>query len=186
MGNGLAQVRAVREGTFDKVKNRGARVLTRQRGCVNCFFDNTLIKVRTLCIQFLPCKWEKVWVDLDRGCIYYRVPNPYYQVKTIVGWSCSFGWEGSLFSLYFEIGFLPIDVCVEQWTCHKGKQRGSWKKSFNAENRICILFLNCFLIRYFPHLHFQCYPISPPYLPPHSPTHPLPLVGPGVPLFWGI
>jgi hypothetical protein len=29
----------------------------------------------------------------------------------------------------------------------------------------CFLF---FLIRYFPHLHFQCYPQSPPYPPPHS------------------
>ena len=43
-----------------------------------------------------------------------------------------------------------------------------------------------FLIRYFPRLHFQCYPKSPPYPPPHSPTHPLPLFGPGVPLYWGI
>jgi hypothetical protein len=41
-------------------------------------------------------------------------------------------------------------------------------------------------IRYFPHLHFQCYPKSSPYPPPHSPTHPLPLFGPGVPLYWGI
>jgi hypothetical protein len=43
-----------------------------------------------------------------------------------------------------------------------------------------------FLIRYFPHLHFQCYPKGPPYPPPQSPTHPLPLFGPGVPLYWGI
>jgi hypothetical protein len=44
-----------------------------------------------------------------------------------------------------------------------------------------------FFIRYFPHLHFQCYPKSPQYTPPpHSPTHPLPLFGPGVPLYWGI
>jgi hypothetical protein len=29
-----------------------------------------------------------------------------------------------------------------------------------------------FLIRYFPHLHFQCYPKSPPYPPPTPlPTH---------------
>jgi hypothetical protein len=41
-------------------------------------------------------------------------------------------------------------------------------------------------IRYFPHLHFQCYPKCPPYPTPHSPTHPLPLFGPGVPLYWGI
>ena len=43
-----------------------------------------------------------------------------------------------------------------------------------------------FLIRYFPRLHFQCYTKSPPYPPPQSPTHPLPLFGPGVPLYWGI
>jgi hypothetical protein len=30
-------------------------------------------------------------------------------------------------------------------------------------------FIYIFLIRYFPHLHFQCYPKSPPYPPPHSP-----------------
>jgi hypothetical protein len=47
-------------------------------------------------------------------------------------------------------------------------------------------FLIYFFIRYFPRLHFQCYPKSPPYLPPQSPTHPLPLFGPGVPLYWGI
>jgi hypothetical protein len=41
-------------------------------------------------------------------------------------------------------------------------------------------------IRYFPRLHFQCYPKSPPYPPPQSTTHPLPHFGPGVPLYWGI
>jgi hypothetical protein len=41
-------------------------------------------------------------------------------------------------------------------------------------------------IRYLAHLHFQCYTKSPPIAPPHSPTHPLPLFGPGVPLYWGI
>ena len=46
-------------------------------------------------------------------------------------------------------------------------------------------FFNTF-IRYFPHLHFQCYPKSPPYPPPHSPTYPFPLFGPGVPLYWDI
>jgi hypothetical protein len=29
-------------------------------------------------------------------------------------------------------------------------------------------------------------PKVPPYPPPHSPTHPFPLLGPGVPLYWGI
>jgi hypothetical protein len=39
---------------------------------------------------------------------------------------------------------------------------------------IAFLFFSFFLIRYFPHLHFQCYPKSPPYPPPYSLTHPLP------------
>jgi hypothetical protein len=29
-------------------------------------------------------------------------------------------------------------------------------------------------------------PKAPHTLPPHSPTHPLPLFGPGIPLYWGI
>jgi hypothetical protein len=48
---------------------------------------------------------------------------------------------------------------------------------------LLIIFLfSIFLIRYLAHLHFQCYTKSPPY----PPTHPLPLFGPGVPLYWGI
>jgi hypothetical protein len=44
-----------------------------------------------------------------------------------------------------------------------------------------------FLIKYYLHLHFKCYPESPYTLPPHcSPTHPLPLLGPGILLYWGI
>ena len=39
-----------------------------------------------------------------------------------------------------------------------------------------------FFIRYFLHLHFQCYPKSSPYPPLHSPTHPLPLLGSGISL----
>ncbi|EDL00036.1 mCG146956 [Mus musculus] len=38
--------------------------------------------------------------------------------------------------------------------------------------------LKIFLIRYFPHLHFQCYPKSPPYPPPT----PLPYLP--TPTFW--
>jgi hypothetical protein len=42
-------------------------------------------------------------------------------------------------------------------------------------------------IRYFLYLHFKCYPESSLYPPPTlSPTHPLPLLGPGIPLYWGI
>jgi hypothetical protein len=34
------------------------------------------------------------------------------------------------------------------------------------------------IITYFPQLHFQCYPRSPPHPPPHSPTHPFPFFWP--------
>jgi hypothetical protein len=51
-------------------------------------------------------------------------------------------------------------------------------------------FVFSFFMRYFLYLHFKCYPKSSLYpptpLPTHSPTHPLPLLGPGVPLYWGI
>jgi hypothetical protein len=49
-----------------------------------------------------------------------------------------------------------------------------------------VFFFLFFLIRYFPLLHFQCYPKGSPYPLPQSPTHPLTLFGPGVPLYWGI
>ena len=43
---------------------------------------------------------------------------------------------------------------------------------------------------FFLHLHFKCYPKSPlypPLRPPScSPTHSLPLLGPCLPLYWGI
>jgi hypothetical protein len=50
---------------------------------------------------------------------------------------------------------------------------------------VCSFF--SFFIRYFLHIHFKCYPKSPLY--PHPtlfPYHPLPLLGPVVPLHWGI
>jgi hypothetical protein len=51
----------------------------------------------------------------------------------------------------------------------------------------CCLFFWFFFITYFPQLHFQCYPKSPPYPPPHFPTHSFPFFFyPGVPLYWGI
>jgi hypothetical protein len=45
-----------------------------------------------------------------------------------------------------------------------------------------------FLIKYFLHLHFKCYPKSPlyPSPPPCSPSHQLPVPGPGIPLYWDI
>jgi hypothetical protein len=48
------------------------------------------------------------------------------------------------------------------------------------------LFFLIFFIRYFLHLHFKCYPKRPPYPPPSLLPYSLPLLGPGVPLYWGI
>jgi hypothetical protein len=45
-----------------------------------------------------------------------------------------------------------------------------------------VLFFSIFFIRYFLHLHFQCYPKSPENPPPTL----LPLLGPGISLYWGI
>jgi hypothetical protein len=74
---------------------------------------------------------------------------------------------------------------------------------FDMKSRDCLTFnyqmislwvFVYFFIRYFPHLHFKCYPpflVSSPKVPytlplPCSPTHPLWLPGPGIPLYWGI
>jgi hypothetical protein len=44
-----------------------------------------------------------------------------------------------------------------------------------------------FLIRYFVHLDFKCYPVGLLYPPlPCSATRSLLLLGPGIPLYWGI
>jgi hypothetical protein len=53
-------------------------------------------------------------------------------------------------------------------------------------NNDCLVPIFFILIRYFLHLRFQCDPESPiPSTP--TPLHPpLPLLGPGVPLYWGI
>jgi hypothetical protein len=54
------------------------------------------------------------------------------------------------------------------------KDRGLLLCSLCNSNFLFIIF-----IRYFLHLHFQCYPKSPPYLPPtDSPTHTLRLLSP--------
>jgi hypothetical protein len=50
----------------------------------------------------------------------------------------------------------------------------------------CLFLKIFFIITYFPQLHLECYPKSPPYPSSHFPTHPFPFFGPGVPLFWGI
>jgi hypothetical protein len=37
--------------------------------------------------------------------------------------------------------------------------------------KILSFFKNIFIITYFPQMHLECYPKSPPYHPPHFPTH---------------
>jgi hypothetical protein len=82
--------------------------------------------------------------------------------------------------------------CSRLCTKHRGDTAASVVsalRSFLKKESLFFLFVFVFcffLIRYFPHLHFQCYPKGPPYPPPQSPTHPLPLFGPGVLLYWGI
>ena len=39
---------------------------------------------------------------------------------------------------------------------------------------------------YFPQLHLECYPKSPPYPSSHFPTHLFPFFDPDIPLYWGI
>ena len=53
---------------------------------------------------------------------------------------------------------------------------GGWwgnGRALVSEMEVC----NFFLITYFPQLHFQCYPKSPPHPPP-------PLPYPPIPIFW--
>jgi hypothetical protein len=49
-----------------------------------------------------------------------------------------------------------------------------------------LFFLIIIIIMYFPQLHLEYYPKSPPHPSPHFPTHPFPFFGPGIPLYWGI
>ena len=51
-----------------------------------------------------------------------------------------------------------------------------WVKE-TSTNRNFFFFL-IFFIMYFPQLHFQCYPKSPPYPPLQFPTHPFPIFWP--------
>jgi hypothetical protein len=48
-----------------------------------------------------------------------------------------------------------------------------WRVFFFLVSSFFFLIYLFIFIRYFLHLHFQCYPKSPPYPSPHSPTHPL-------------
>jgi hypothetical protein len=70
----------------------------------------------------------------------------------------------------FTIGFLPIFKTYEVIYLLGRKY---YEVSMNFVVNITRL-LNCLFLRYFLQLHFQCYPKSPPYPLPHSPTPPTP------------
>ena len=70
---------------------------------------------------------------------------------------------------------LEIRICFEMTSDFKNTMRQCetdclW--DLDMVMHICLFVFSSiiFLIRYFPHLHFQCYPKSPPY----PPTHPYP------------
>jgi hypothetical protein len=103
--------------------------------------------------------------------------------------------EEHLLKMKCKWGARPTGLCVCSRTYSQREYIHSQKclsspdiiqKDYMTET-LFFSFSFLFLIRHFLHLHFQCYPKSPPYPPrPQSPTHPLPLLGPGVPLYWGI
>jgi hypothetical protein len=57
--------------------------------------------------------------------------------------------------------------------------------SLEEQSMLFFFFFNIFLLRIFLNYISNAIP-KVPHTPPHSPTHPLPLFGPGVPLYWGI
>jgi hypothetical protein len=62
---------------------------------------------------------------------------------------------------------------------------GRWKLHFSCYTLILFYFILIFLLGIFLIYISNAIPKVPHTLP-HSPTHPLPLFGPGVPLYWGI
>jgi hypothetical protein len=105
------------------------------------------------------------------------------RAKYLAGWA-----QQALELTYLHLSVFPI----VRFFCGCGRSELSSSCLYQVLGQLSHLpssdtvFLKNIFIRYFPHLHFQCYPKSPPYPPPHSPTRPLPLFGPGVPLYWGI
>jgi hypothetical protein len=51
---------------------------------------------------------------------------------------------------------------------------------------LMLFLIYIFLLRIFLNYISNAIPKVPHTLPPHSPTHPFPLFGHGVPLYWGI
>ena len=73
--------------------------------------------------------------------------------------------------LYLEIYLYGIYVYIQRYThtyTHTHKAMKIEAMSVKERKR---KFFFPFFIRYFPHLHFQCYPKNPPYPPTPLPTH---------------
>jgi hypothetical protein len=78
---------------------------------------------------------------------------------------------------------------IRRWKGIRG-ENSLWKARILAvhhhtQDNMLFFFFSFLFIRYFLHLHFQCYPKSP-LCPPPLLTPSLPLCGPGVPLYLGI
>jgi hypothetical protein len=59
-------------------------------------------------------------------------------------------------------------------------------KADTIETYFQVIFFKYFLLGIFLVYISNAIPKVPHTLPPHAPTHPLPLFGPGIPLYWGI
>ena len=96
-------------------------------------------------------------------------------------WKLDDNFQKCLFFL-FTMGVFGIEL------------RYSDSNASNFTHQVLSLDLKLIFIRYFLYLHFKCYPLSwfphltplPSIPSPCSPTYPLLLPGPGIPLDWGI
>jgi hypothetical protein len=66
------------------------------------------------------------------------------------------------FRYLLKIVTLYLDPCIE----------------LGLSTQMVVVLIHSFFFTYFPQLHFQCYPKSPPHPPPHFPTHPFPIFWP--------
>jgi hypothetical protein len=103
------------------------------------------------------------------GCIGWQSPSCPWSTLTVELWSKDY----MSHFVSIEAPWGPVWSLAFQVSLEANSYPGTGKMLV-----FCFLFsfffFMIFLIRYFPHLHFQCYPKSPPYLPPtppHSPPH---------------
>ena len=154
----------------------------------NCFLSLIAYLQAPGCLLTLMRGYTSCCSSLDQGLISPGPPAllPEAIVVPLVGHfhpvttACLGKLPGFLISIVIQAS--PLQLHAQQ-TRISHEENMAWCQCVKECVRGFFFFLIIF-IRYFPHLHFQCYPKSPPYRPPHthSPTHPLPIFGPGIPL----